>query len=107
MSISMITMIECSFCKKYSNGSMKATDDLQKLMCQECYKLYLEGNLDSGETCQCCGKVYREVWQCADELWQKVTEIKNGSGALCMDCFKSKAFQKGVNLVFALQEIKG
>ena len=50
------------------------------------------------EHCQICGKKYEYVYKVSNELWEKVTGIKNGSGLRCIDCFDKEAKEKGIFL---------
>lgn len=49
-----------------------------------------------GECCQICGKEYGYIWSVSDELWEKVTGIKDGSGLRCFPCFVQEAKNKGI-----------
>ena len=49
-----------------------------------------------GERCQICKKEYGYIWSVSDELWEKVTGIKNGSGLRCFLCFIHEAKNKGI-----------
>lgn len=50
------------------------------------------------EHCQMCGKEYEYVYKVSDELWKKITGIKNGSGLRCISCLNKEAKGKGISL---------
>jgi len=50
------------------------------------------------EHCQICGKKYGYVYEVTNELWEKITGIKNGSGLRCIPCLEKLAKSKGINL---------
>lgn len=58
----------------------------------------LEG-IGEWEACQRCKrKYYPVVWDAPDWLWEKVTDITNGSGLYCPDCFSKMAKEKKITL---------
>ena len=50
------------------------------------------------ETCKRCKKEYSTVWSVPDFLWEMVTEIKDGSGLLCVNCFDELACEKKITI---------
>jgi len=51
-----------------------------------------------GEKCQICGRRYDYVYGISDELWGKITGIKNGSGLRCISCLTKEASKKNIKL---------
>ena len=49
-----------------------------------------------GERCQICGKEYEYIYEVSNELWEKITNIKNGSGLRCISCLDIEARKKGI-----------
>jgi len=49
-----------------------------------------------GEHCQICGKKYETVYEVSDNLWEKITGIKNGSGLRCIPCLTREARKMGI-----------
>lgn len=62
-----------------------------------------------GEHCQICGGEYGEkygyLWNVTNELWEKVTGIKNESGLRCINCFSREASKKGIYIQWEGKEI--
>lgn len=59
-----------------------------------------------GEHCQICGKEYEYIYEVSNELWEKITGIKNGSGLRCIPCFVKEARKKRIYLEWTGKEIK-
>lgn len=59
-----------------------------------------------GERCQICGKEYEYVYSVSDELWKKITSIKNGSGLRCILCLEKQARNKGIYLQWYGKRLK-
>lgn len=57
------------------------------------------------EHCQICGEEYSYVWTISDELWEKVTGIKNGGGLQCIHCFEREADKKGIIIYWFGKEV--
>ena len=58
------------------------------------------------ERCHICGKEYEYVYEVTNELWEKITNIKNNSGLRCIPCLEKSAKSKGINLRWYGWEIK-
>jgi len=56
------------------------------------------------EKCQECGGYVQHIWHAPDEIWEKVTGNKDGSGNLCLRCFDAKAEELGILLYWECHE---
>jgi len=63
----------------------------------------MTGTIDF-ERCQECGRYVEQVWQAPNDIWEKVTGIKDGSGILCINCFNAKAEAQRVFLYWECRE---
>ena len=57
-----------------------------------------------GEKCQKCGSRYLTVYYVSDDLWQRVTGIKDGSGLYCPNCFDKMAREKHIELYWTAKQ---
>lgn len=58
------------------------------------------------ERCQKCGQHVKHVWHAPDEVWEKVTGIRDESGVLCIACFDAKAEAQHIFLYWECCENK-
>ncbi len=57
-------------------------------------------DMQMGERCDICGRLYRMHYQVSDDVWSKVIPSGNKTGYLCLSCADFRARQKGIELCF-------